>query len=210
MAKIGIKKILPFLAVMIVSGFLSYYLVQTPLHELGHYVFAYSYNKTAVANISLPYEKLLTLDVTVIVHPAVNYNCPMITCYSIPQIFIISFAGYLFELLYLVSLIFIIQILLKRARRKSIIYLTSVFVGFYIIAITILGGWFDFTNPNADLYKIILSSPNIYLGLGIVLAVEILTVVFYIRNLMSLSRKYFNNIALKQSTESLEVSREFH
>lgn len=189
-------RVLPFLIVMLISGSFSYYFIQTPIHEFGHFVFAYTFNKTAIANFSFPIkEALLTTDPFTTLHPSVNYKNPMNQSFTIPQIFIIAFAGYLFELVYFVALILVLNKLLKKEINSiKMLYLISVIMGFYIISFNIFIAWFDITNLNSDVYKVILASPNIYAGLAFALVVDAATVFLYIKFLMRLSKLYFGSL----------------
>ncbi|MEM5778045.1 MAG: hypothetical protein QXD43_00965 [Candidatus Aenigmatarchaeota archaeon] len=171
--------------VVLISSIFSYYFIQVLIHELGHYTFAYAFNKTAIANFSFPVlEALTTLNPSASFYPAVNYKDPMIKSFSITQIFLISFAGYFFELIYFVFLVLVLEKLLKK---KFKLYMAIPF-GFYLSTFSMFVGWFNVANINADVYKIILTFPNIYLGLAFVLIVEALTIFFYFKYLIKFSK----------------------
>jgi magnesium-transporting ATPase (P-type) len=181
---------------MLISGSFSYYLIQTPVHEFGHFTFAYAFNKTAIANFSFPLkEAFTTIDPFVSLHPSLNYKYPMIESFSIPQVFVISFAGYLFELVYFVVLIVVLDKLLKKEiKSMKRFYLISIIMGFYIMSFNIFIAWFDITNPNADVYKVILTFPSMYAGLAFALIVDSVTAFLYIKFLKKFSQSYFTKL----------------
>ncbi len=186
-------RILPFLVIMLLGGMFSYYFIETPLHEFGHYTFAYAFNKTDIANFTFPYKEAFVTDPFATLHPSLNYKYPMNQSYSIPQIFLISFGGFLFELIYFVIIVTVLyKILLKR--KVINFYLASIIIGFYIMFFNMLIGWFDITNINTDVFKVILTFPNIYLGLTFSLAVEFITAIVYIKLLWRFSKDYFTKL----------------
>ena len=194
MSRIKKRILFPFLLVILSSGFLGYYLIQAPLHEMGHYAFAYVFNQEAVSGISLPYEKLTGASLLDVVGASVDYNCPMIDCFSIPQIFLVAFGGFLFELAYATAILIFIRKLLGRAKSIGAFHLTSILFGFYMLSFTMLAGWFNIFNPNADVYKVVLSSPGIYTGILIVVAVEVFATFSYAINIRNISRDYLSSL----------------
>ena len=194
MGRIKKRILFPFLLVILISGFLGYYIIQTPLHEMGHYVFAYAFNQNAIKGVSLPYEKLSGASLIDVVSASVNYSYPMTDSFSIPQIFLIAFAGFLFELAYMTGVMFIIRKLLSGVKSIGGIYLVSILFGFYMMSFTILAGWFNIFNPNADVYKIVLSSPSIYTGILVVSAAEVFAAFYYMVNIRNVSKNYLATI----------------
>ncbi len=185
------KKQMPFLAIMLLSALVSYDFIQMPLHEVGHYTFAYAFNSTGIANLSYPIKENL-MNPFAAVNPAVNYKVPMIQSFSVAQIGVISFAGFLFEIFYWLLLILLLdKILLKRMKSVKSSYITSIFFGFYISSMFMLYGWFGITNINSDVYKVILSFPNTYEGLIFTLAVEFGIAIAYIKFLIKFSKEFF-------------------